>query len=147
MKKYFTMVRFYFYLLILILSPDLLSQSTIKYQSGTNIEVQYGADLCSDSLGGEGIIIINGTFCGSATDLDIKTSDSLTIPDVFALEQNYPNPFNPSTSIRYTIPSVTPSGVEESRVSLKYMMFLETKSQHSSTKKSQQEVMKSNSML
>ena len=31
------------------------------------------------------------------------------MPDKFALEQNYPNPFNPSTTIRYTIPSVIPS--------------------------------------
>ena len=41
------------------------------------------------------------------------------MPDKFALEQNYPNPFNPSTSIRYTVPSVTLSEVEGSRVSLK----------------------------
>jgi hypothetical protein len=37
----------------------------------------------------------------------------------FALEQNYPNPFNPSTKIRYTIPSVTLSEVQGSRVTLK----------------------------
>jgi len=40
-------------------------------------------------------------------------------PVTFSLEQNYPNPFNPSTKIRYSIPSVTLSGVEESRVQLK----------------------------
>ena len=37
----------------------------------------------------------------------------------FVLYQNYPNPFNPSTKIKYTIPSVTLSEVEGSRVTLK----------------------------
>jgi hypothetical protein len=37
----------------------------------------------------------------------------------FVLQQNYPNPFNPSTAIKYTVPSVTLSGVEGSRVQLK----------------------------
>jgi glucose/arabinose dehydrogenase len=41
------------------------------------------------------------------------------ILDDFQLYQNYPNPFNPSTTIKYTIPSVTLSGVEGSRVQLK----------------------------
>ncbi len=42
------------------------------------------------------------------------------MPDKFALEQNYPNPFNPSTSIRYSIPSVIASEIEAiSVVSLK----------------------------
>ena len=40
-------------------------------------------------------------------------------PTEFKLEQNYPNPFNPSTTISFTIPNVTLSGVEGSRVQLK----------------------------
>ena len=41
------------------------------------------------------------------------------VPTKFALEQNYPNPFNPVTIINYSIPNVTPSGVEGFQVQLK----------------------------
>jgi len=40
-------------------------------------------------------------------------------PGGFQLSQNYPNPFNPSTTISFSIPSVTLSGVEGFRVQLK----------------------------
>jgi hypothetical protein len=41
------------------------------------------------------------------------------LPIDFRLEQNYPNPFNPVTTIKYSIPNVTLSGVEGSQVKLK----------------------------
>jgi hypothetical protein len=40
-------------------------------------------------------------------------------PSEFMLSQNYPNPFNPNTTIKYTIPNVSLSGVEGSKVQLK----------------------------
>ena len=40
-------------------------------------------------------------------------------PNEFKLEQNYPNPFNPSTTISFTIPNVTLSGVEGAVLQLK----------------------------
>lgn len=38
-------------------------------------------------------------------DTDVKTNEALK-PLNFKLEQNYPNPFNPTTTIKYSIPSV-----------------------------------------
>jgi len=38
------------------------------------------------------------------TIVDIEENDR--IPDRFELKQNYPNPFNPTTTIKYSIPSI-----------------------------------------
>jgi hypothetical protein len=94
-------------LIILFTSVSALSQD-IVVEVNASLEVQIGADICTDSLIGEGSININGTFCGNTTDIEIKSTDSsLIIPDVFSLEQNYPNPFNPSTTIRFSLPVQT----------------------------------------
>ncbi len=52
--------------------------------------------------------------------------DNTDQPNTFYLHQNYPNPFNPTTTIKFTIPPVTLSGVEGSLVTLKVYDVLGT---------------------
>jgi hypothetical protein len=49
-------------------------------------------------------------------DLVTGVDDETPVVDKFILEQNYPNPFNPSTTIRYSIPSVIASGAKQSQL-------------------------------
>jgi hypothetical protein len=64
---------------------------------------------------------VNGVLLKTSTGGTTSVFDEIynTIPQTHLLEQNYPNPFNPVTTIRYSIPNVTLSRVEGSRVLLK----------------------------
>ncbi len=46
----------------------------------------------------------NGVYSG---DITTGVEDDGRVPSDFALHQNYPNPFNPSTTIRFTVPTVS----------------------------------------
>lgn len=63
-------------------------------------------------------------FTGSTSgfaryDLVTAVDETESIPTDFALSQNYPNPFNPSTTIKYTIPSVISTKGRNLNVQLK----------------------------
>jgi hypothetical protein len=47
-----------------------------------------------------------------------SVNQSEVIPDEFKLYQNYPNPFNPSTTIKYSIPSVGTSSMKSVQLKL-----------------------------
>ncbi|MFH1194858.1 MAG: fibronectin type III domain-containing protein [bacterium] len=40
----------------------------------------------------------------------VEMSDAMSLPTKFELYQNYPNPFNPTTTIKYSIPTVVETG-------------------------------------
>ncbi len=94
----------------------------------TGIEVDQSAHAGFADLDGDGrkdmiLAEYNGNFTyyknlfSPVTGVDNTILTSM--PDNYKLNQNYPNPFNPSTTISFTIPSVTLSGDEGSRVQLK----------------------------
>jgi len=52
--------------------------------------------------------VINSRIKYNSLITDILENNN-QLPTVFSLEQNYPNPFNPSTTIKYSIPSIKTS--------------------------------------
>ena len=57
-----------------------------------------------------------GNYLFFNTTNPVYANNEELLPEGFALYQNYPNPFNPSTTIRYSIPSVIASGAKQSQL-------------------------------
>ncbi len=77
---------------------------TVK-DAGKNPLIQWSGDgtFVSDDLG------IDRTSGITFTNPIVGGVDDETLPTAFSLEQNYPNPFNPATTIRYAVPTCSPS--------------------------------------
>jgi len=87
--------------IIYVASQAAYSQSSVVYDSGTNITVDAGADLCADGFTVNGTSSWMGTRC--STPVAVETAPPV-LPKIFSLSQNYPNPFNPATTIEFTVP-------------------------------------------
>jgi uncharacterized lipoprotein YddW (UPF0748 family) len=94
-----------------------LSEGNKKVLKIDNTYLESGKYLTADAI----MIMINRKLSPDVviTDVEDEKENIINQPTEFVLEQNYPNPFNPSTKIRYTIPNVTLSEVEGSRVQIK----------------------------
>ena len=97
----------------LLITNPVGSQSVLSLGSGTSMGITTGANLCANTINGQGILYGGGTICGGLVAIEPVVSNEL--PLSFDMSQNYPNPFNPATKIRFSIPA---SQIEWSRVSL-----------------------------
>jgi hypothetical protein len=94
-----------------------LSEGNKRVLKIDNTYLESGKYLTADAV----MIMINRKLSPDVviTDIEDEKENNFTQPTEFVLEQNYPNPFNPVTKIKFTIPNVTLSEVEGSRVQLK----------------------------
>ncbi|MBK7631132.1 MAG: family 10 glycosylhydrolase [Ignavibacteriales bacterium] len=94
-----------------------LTEGNRKVLKIDNTYLEAGKYLIADAV----MLMINRKLSPEVilTKIEEENSSQTINPTEFRLEQNYPNPFNPVTKIRFTIPNVTLSGVEGSRVQLK----------------------------
>jgi len=53
------------------------------------------------------VYVANASIEGLSTSDNDSTDDGVVVPNNFELTQNYPNPFNPSTTIDFSVPSLS----------------------------------------
>ncbi len=85
-----------------LITGSLFSQSVLTLDAGTTMGIFTGADLCANSINGNGIVYGGGTVCGGIVAVEPPLTNE--IPESFGIRQNYPNPFNPATTIKYQLP-------------------------------------------
>jgi hypothetical protein len=96
---------------------DIRLTNDINYSVNPSISLSGSAlhIVWNDGRDGNPEIYYKKNSSGGTVSVENNNSE---LPNNFSLTQNYPNPFNPNTKIKYTIPNVTLSGVEGSRVQL-----------------------------
>ncbi|MCF6270158.1 MAG: T9SS type A sorting domain-containing protein [Melioribacteraceae bacterium] len=102
------------------------SSNELRFARTNLMAAQYGYDelFVFGGYGANGEVVSSIEKLG---DMVSNQNDANQIPILFKLEQNYPNPFNPSTTIKYSVPSVkTPllGGVGGGFVTLKVYNIL-----------------------
>ena len=91
--------------------PNSTFENAMKLFIGDSNNVYIGGDTGEPGFGPDFLAFKIGYGIG----LGVEKSGN-DIPDKFYLSQNYPNPFNPTTTIKYSIPSVETSHASSVRL-------------------------------